>query len=423
MTSIGILGCGVSALHLGLLLRRHDVPVTIYAESSAEDVAVGRLQNTVAHHHVALARERELGIDHWDPAEYGYDGHLHYFGFPNPIQFRGEFAARSRAVDYRIYLPQLMNDFEAAGGALVVGPVGIEQIATLADHHDLLVVAAGRGPLATMFGVRPDRRIEQPWRNLTAALYRGIAPNEPNDVTIGASPGHGEIIEIPILSFEGPVNALLIEALPGGELDAVSNARYDEDPAGFNKLVLELLRVHLPPVFARVDERTFGVTRPQDVLQGAVTPCMREDYLAMPNGRFVMAMGDAHTSMDPVVAQGANAASYSAWVIGQAILAATADGSPLDEAFCRRVAAERAPFLDAAFHWVNAMLAPPEPQLVAMVVGMAMDKSVADDFTDNFAHPDRQWANLQDLDATRAYLAGKGHDLDALLAMLEAPTA
>ena len=39
MTSIGIVGAGVSALHLGLLLRQHDVPVTIYAEKSAADVA------------------------------------------------------------------------------------------------------------------------------------------------------------------------------------------------------------------------------------------------------------------------------------------------------------------------------------------------------------------------------------------------
>ncbi|HUR73489.1 MAG TPA: styrene monooxygenase/indole monooxygenase family protein [Sporichthya sp.] len=417
MASIGIVGAGVSALHLGLLLRQHDVPVTIYAEKSAEDVAVGRLLNTVAHHHVMLERERRLGIEHWDTAQLGYDGHLHYFGFPEPLQFRGEFEARSRAVDYRIYLPQLMSDFEAVGGVVEVGAVGVESVPTLADRHDLLVVAAGRGPLAAMFPVRADRRVEHPWRNLTAALYRGIAPNEPNDVTLGVAPGDGEIIEIPILSFDGLVNALLIEAVPGGALDVISDARYDEDPAGFEKLVLELLRVHLPPVFARIDTGAFGVTRPQDVLQGAITPCMREDYLAMPNGTFALAMGDAHVVMDPVVAQGANAASYSAEVVGNAILA----GGPFDEGFCQRVAAERAHFLDSAYHWVNSMLGPPSPQLVALTVGMAMDKSVCDDFTDNFAHPDRQWANLATIEQTRAYLAGKGHDLDALLAAAGPP--
>jgi 2-polyprenyl-6-methoxyphenol hydroxylase-like FAD-dependent oxidoreductase len=420
VTHIGIVGAGVSALHLGLMLRQHDVPVTIYAESSAEDVAVGRLQNTVAHHHVCLERERRLGIDHWDVAEHGYDGHRHYFAFPTPLEFRGEFAARSRAVDYRIYLPQLMHDFEAAGGTLAIGPVGVESLATLADRHDLLVVAAGRGPLAAMFGVRPDRRIEQPWRNLSAALFRGIAPNEPNDVTLGVVPGHGEIIEIPILSFDGPVRALLIEAVPGGELEL---PRFEEDPAGFDKHVLEVLRVHLPPVYDRVDPTTFGVTGPKDVLQGAITPCMRHDYLAMPNGRFAVSMGDAHTLVDPVVAQGANAASYSAEVVGNAILAVVREGGRLDETFCQGIAAERAQFLDSAFHWVNSMLGPPSPQLAALTVAMAMDKSVADDFTDNFAHPVRQWANLQDLEATRAYLATKGHDLDALLAVLPPPPA
>jgi len=77
MTSIAIVGSGVSGLHLGLFLRQHDVPVTIYSDKTAEQIASGRLLNTVAHHHHTLERERALGVHHWDADEYGYACHQH----------------------------------------------------------------------------------------------------------------------------------------------------------------------------------------------------------------------------------------------------------------------------------------------------------------------------------------------------------
>ena len=39
MTSIAIVGAGVSGLHLGLFLQQNDVPVTIYTDRSAEEIA------------------------------------------------------------------------------------------------------------------------------------------------------------------------------------------------------------------------------------------------------------------------------------------------------------------------------------------------------------------------------------------------
>jgi 2-polyprenyl-6-methoxyphenol hydroxylase-like FAD-dependent oxidoreductase len=50
-----------------------------------------------------------------------------------------------------------------------------------------------------------------------------------------------------------------------------------------------------------------------------VTPVLREDYAVLPNGRVVIALGDAHSVVDPVVGQGANSASYSAWELGTVI--------------------------------------------------------------------------------------------------------
>ena len=117
MAGIGIVGSGVAGLHLGLFLLQHDVPVTIYTETTAAEVATGRLLNTVGHHHATLDRERLLGIHFWDAAEYGYDCHHHYFGGPQPLYFQGDFASRSLSIDYRIYLPRLMDEYEARGGS------------------------------------------------------------------------------------------------------------------------------------------------------------------------------------------------------------------------------------------------------------------------------------------------------------------
>ena len=93
---------GVSGLHLGLFLRAHDVPVTIYADKEPDAIRAGKLLNTVAHHHHTLERERALGVDHWDVDEYGYVCHHHCIA--GEVRFRGDFEHPSSAIDYRVYL-------------------------------------------------------------------------------------------------------------------------------------------------------------------------------------------------------------------------------------------------------------------------------------------------------------------------------
>ena len=119
-STIGIVGSGVSGLHLGLFLRAHDVPVTIYADKEPDEIRAGRLLNTVAHHHHTLERERALGVHHWDVGEYGYCCHHHCVG--GELRFRGDFDHPSSSIDYRVYLPRLMEDFQERGGELVIMP-------------------------------------------------------------------------------------------------------------------------------------------------------------------------------------------------------------------------------------------------------------------------------------------------------------
>ncbi|MGZ4170232.1 MAG: styrene monooxygenase/indole monooxygenase family protein [Solirubrobacteraceae bacterium] len=401
MTSIAIVGSGVSGLHLGLFLQQHDVPVTIYTDRSAEQIASGRLLNTVAHHHHTLERERELGVHHWDASEYGYVCHQHSIvGTPEPVRFRGDFVHPSSIIDYRLYLPRLLDDYQERGGDVVVGAIDAEAIGRISDDHDLVVVAAGRG-MGGMFAPLPEKcPYDKPQRRLSAGIYHGVRYSEPKGVGVHLSLGHGELLELPITSREGFATALLFENIPGGDLEVLADISYDEDPRAHDETVLRKLERHYPMCFERVDTESFRLQGPTDLLQGALTPVVREDYVRLDNGTYALAMGDAHCVVDPVNGQGANSASYSAWVVGHAIL----DDLAFDEQFCRRVARDRQAFVHGVSDWTN-MILNPEPHVVGLLMAMAQNKGLCDAYTQNFNHPDRQWDTVATPERTAAFIA------------------
>ena len=151
--------------------------------------------------------------------------------------------------------------------------------------------------------------------------------------------------------------------------------RYDDDPAAYDRLVLDALRTHYPMAAERVDPDAFGLWSGRDLLQGALTPIVREDYARLGSGRYALAMGDAHTVVDPMMGQGANSASYSAWTIGEAIVA----DHVYDERFCQRVARRREGFVHGVSDWTNLMLNPPPHVLEfigAMVAGQGAVRRV-----------------------------------------------
>lgn len=402
MPNIGIIGSGVAGLHLGLFLRKHDIPVTIYSDRTSGQMSESRLPNSVAHHRSTLERERALGVEHWDPHEYGYFANHHYIGGPGGLEFRGDLRGPARALDYRIYLPRLIDDFQERGGTFDVRAVKPDTIVSLSEQHDLIIVAAGKGQISSMFPKRADKSpYEVPQRRLCVGLFHGVSYPEPKGLSLSLSPGHGELLELPMYSFEGHVTALLFEGIPGGGVEELSGLEHGADPERFEKTVLEKVQAHFPRVFERIDPARFRLTRPNDLLQGGLTPTVREDYVRLPNGRYALSLGDMHTVVDPLVGQGANSASYSAWVTGEAIR----EDVGFDERFCQKVARRRADHTLSASDWTNFMLRrDPAPHLLELFGAMDENSALTEDFVDNFNHPEKNWDILCTPERTRAYL-------------------
>jgi 2-polyprenyl-6-methoxyphenol hydroxylase-like FAD-dependent oxidoreductase len=398
---IGIVGAGIAGLHLALYLQKHGVDATLITDRAPEDYRNIRLLNTVAHHHVTIAREDYLGVNHWKDPKDHYYYHDHAFNFPEPIKFRGYFSKASRAVDYRIYLPALMEDFQRRGGKIEYRRIEEGDIGPLVARFDLLVVAAGKGPLGQLFAYRPEQTpYSQPQRRLCVGLYTGVRQPDPMNVTLSVSPGHGEMIVIPTITFDGVANALLMENVPGGDMEELATISYDKDRPHFLRVLLDKLEKHHPTTYDRIDTARFDLAQPTDLLQGGIVPTVRNTVVEFDGGKCALALGDVHSVVDPMMGQGANVASYAAFVVGEEIV----NSDVLDARFCEQVDLKRQDRVLAASRWTNLMLQPPSEALGMLIGAMSQNRALADEFTENFNYPDYQWDRISSPERIQAWV-------------------
>jgi hypothetical protein len=406
MTSIGIVGAGIAGLHLALFLQHHGVPLTLYTDRSPDQLRGSRLPNTVARFSATRARETLLGVAHWDAPELGdlHGAHLRITG--TPIQFQGTLPEPASFVDMRLYESTLLEDFANRGGQIVFGAIQPDAVRRLSLEHDLVTVASGRGRLAELFPSVPEcSPFRQPQRRLFAGLFHGIARSEPHTLAFTISPGHGEIFNAPFFSFDGLVHTLLMEGVPGGGFQEVMDRRYEDDPKAFEAAVLQVVSEHAPSVYERIDRQAFRLTRPLDQHKGAITPIVRRGYIELDAGRHAIAIGDAHIQNDPVLGQGANAASHAAWTLGQAIL----EGGPFDAAFCQRVEERIWDYTGAVTEWTNATLRPPTPHAEAVFAAAARDPAIGSAVITGLSQPRRGWAAFATPEGSAAFLRQFGH--------------
>ena len=172
----------------------------------------------------------------------------------------------------------LMQDFADRGGKIEYRRIEEADIAPLVSRFDLVVVSTARAPLGQLFSYRPEHSpYSQPQRRLCVGSIRASEP-DPMNVTLSVSPGHGEMIVIPTITFDGIASALLMENVPGGDMEELATLSYDADPKHFLRVILAKLEKHHPTTYDRIDTARFDLAQPLDLLQGGVVPTVRNTW-------------------------------------------------------------------------------------------------------------------------------------------------
>ena len=392
MPDVAVVGAGVGGLHLSLLLQQREVPVTLYAEKPADEMRAGpRLMNTAGHWVPTRERERQLGVNHWDD-QWPRVAKLNVMvGGPQPLNFSAELGQGPIAVDYRVQMAKLLEDFVERGGNVVYGAVARESLDEMSEKHDLVVVSSGRGTMTELFPRIPERSpYSRPQRVLQISVCKGVKIGQEtgtSSINYEFNPGVGEVLLFPYITADGLFAIVYISAAADGPLPALLNADLagHDDRDGINTVFRNVVQGYFPWTEEHIDWDEFTTAGPRYDIAGAITPTVRRPYAQLDNGRWVLALGDVHTVNDPLLGQGSNSASACAFIVGEAIIQ---DPFDFDEAWCERVAARQWERASGAVQWTNTLLqVPPAPQVVELLATAAHSEEMAEMVGSFFGDP------------------------------------
>jgi 2-polyprenyl-6-methoxyphenol hydroxylase-like FAD-dependent oxidoreductase len=183
-------------------------------------------------------------------------------------------------------------------------------------------------------------------------------------------------------------------------MEELATISYEKDRQHFLRVLLDKLEKHHPTTYDRIDTARFDLAQPTDLLQGGIVPTVRNTVVEFDGGKCALALGDVHSVVDPMMGQGANVASYAAFVAGEEIV----NSDVLDARFCEKVDLKRQDRVLAASRWTNLMLQPPSEALGMLIGAMSQNRPLADEFTENFNYPDHQWDRVSSPERIQAWV-------------------
>jgi len=413
---IAIVGSGIIGLIAAHALRKRGYEVTLYSDRTPEQwLNESRPTGTAARFEMALAYERELGLNHWDDVAPRGEGVFLTFCpklHNRLIRLIGRAARPFQAVDLRLQCHRWMNDFD---GRLNIENVSVERLDAIARDHDLTIVAAGRADLCRLFP-RDDARsmYDKAQRNLAMIITTGGAmsfegcPLTP--VKFEFLGTDGEAFFVPYFHKDhGPAWNILFEPKPGSRMDQFNEAKSGEEVLAIAKRVIH-------EFFPWDDEwmRPMQLADPNGWLTGRVVPMVRKPVATLPSGRVVMSLGDTAISYDPIVAQGANSGVKQTRHLVDAIVAR--GDQPFDEKWITAT-------FDAFFHeharaacdFTSLFLEPvPDAAKELLIAQYGSDgradndsgrQRIANAFFENFNDPRRLTATFRDMQRARAFIS------------------
>jgi 2-polyprenyl-6-methoxyphenol hydroxylase-like FAD-dependent oxidoreductase len=317
MRKIAIVGSGQAGLLTAHGLLKNNYDVTLYSDkTSSQWLHHSRPTGTPVRFGMALEYERELGLNFWDATSPKVEGALVTLARRPGKRFlslKGLLSRPALAIDPRLQSGHWMIEFERRGGRIIHENVDVEILDEISLRNDLTIVASGRAELSRLFPRNAGRSVySAPKRELASFIATG-PPIDYNEVPFIPSrlniiESEGEIIIYPYLHKDkGIAWCILILAKPGGILDQFKG--FSDAPRGL-EIAKTIVRKTVPWHAAIVDQ--FQLADDLAWVSGNVTPTVREPISMLPSGRFVTAVGDTLTALDPIGGQGANLGNKAA---------------------------------------------------------------------------------------------------------------
>lgn len=385
-----IIGAGIAGLTLAYALRQNGrFDFKMIMASDVEDIRNGRILSTQAHFEASLQTEERFGIQNY--------GAVNEFKSIEMVMngqrmFRGNLKCRAVSQDQRLYLSNLIDGLSARGVEIQKKRLASSDLSALANEYDLIVDCTGkRGPIAAFPQYEGLLNTpSSPPRVITAGMFYGLELEDKHKMGFNIVPGQGELFESTTMARHGLASSLLLEAIPGSDMDCIKGIK---GPDAFISELLDVLKVYFPHIYDKVNVREFRPIDPLSYIRMAIQPEVRIPYTTI-NGTLVIGCGDSVALNDPITGQGANAAFYCASTLYD-VLSDNADGV-WDTSIGEQYWAMTKEYVTKMSEWTNAMMGPPSEAFSRLMAEASQSQQTADELVHLFTNP---------IEAHRAFFA------------------
>jgi hypothetical protein len=279
-------------------------------------------------------------------------------------------------------LPTLIEGLAVKGITILHRRLSKTDIAELTVEFDLLIDCTGKnGPIAPFPISEEVENPPKPLRVCSAGFFHGLLPDEGNKLGFNIVPGLGELFEMSIMTRHGLVRSLLLEAVPGSELDIIKG---DKGPVIFAEKMKEALEKFFPEIYKRVQAENFRLVDDMAYTRMAIKPVIRVPYTTM-NNTLILGCGDSFALNDPITGQGANTASYCAEQLIN-LLIENSDAN-WDTNVGVKYWSRIKEYVISVSEWTNGMMGPLSKSFAEMLEKASSDQTVADEFVNMFHDP------------------------------------